>query len=262
MLGDLAIKISTSLLTGKKSNLGSASPELCRASIGVRWAAMDEPNSDEIINAGILKNYTGNDSFFARDLFQKGKETREITPFFKLHLLCNQLPTIKNGDSASFKRIRIIPFESTFLPEEECPKNPEEQRKKKIFPMDKNFSNYLKNMTEPLAWYLIERYKTKNFEFQKEPNKVKIATQAYIRENDLYESFIQTNVEKCSKSKLYLNSLYLKFHSWILLEHPHQSIPTKQMVKKYFINKWGNVIQENKNDGCFWPHWCLKDEES
>ena len=263
MLGNLAIKISTSLLTGKKSNLGSASPELCRASIGVRWAAMDEPNSDEIINAGILKNFTGNDSFFARDLFQKGKETREITPFFKLHLLCNQLPTIKNGDSASFKRIRIIPFESTFLPEEdeECPKTPEDQRRKKIFPMDKNFSNYLKNMTEPLAWYLIERYKTKNFEFQKEPNKVKMATQAYIRENDLYESFIQMNVEKRSKAKLYLNLLYLKFHSWILLEYPHQSIPTKQMVKKYFINKWGDLFQENKNDGGYWSHWCLKDED-
>ncbi|TFH06685.1 MAG: hypothetical protein E4H07_10110, partial [Nitrosomonadales bacterium] len=70
MLGKLAVKFSTSLLTGKKTNLGTANPEMARAGDGVRWAVMDEPNADEMISSGTLKGLTGNDSYWARDLFQ------------------------------------------------------------------------------------------------------------------------------------------------------------------------------------------------
>ena len=84
MLGDYAVKISTSLITGKKGGLGSAAPELSRAGGGVRWAVLEEPDPDEEINGGIFKSLTGNDSYWARDLFEKGKSTREIVPLFML----------------------------------------------------------------------------------------------------------------------------------------------------------------------------------
>jgi phage/plasmid-associated DNA primase len=84
MFGELAIKFSTTLVTGKKTANGSANPELARAGGGVRWGVLEEPDGDEQLNIGYLKSLSGNDSFFARDLFEKGKATREITPFFKL----------------------------------------------------------------------------------------------------------------------------------------------------------------------------------
>lgn len=83
-LGDYCIKFPTSLITGKRTQSAQASPELARSQ-GVRFAIVQEPDKKEIINDGIIKELTGNDSFFARGLFQDGGE---IKPMFKLALVC------------------------------------------------------------------------------------------------------------------------------------------------------------------------------
>jgi phage/plasmid-associated DNA primase len=88
ILGPYAIKFSTTLVTGKKASVGMASPELSRAGGGVRLAVLEEPDGDEQLNIGILKSLSGNDSYWARDLFERGKSTREIVPLFKLIFIC------------------------------------------------------------------------------------------------------------------------------------------------------------------------------
>lgn len=108
MLGPLAIKFNTTVITGKKVQSGSANPELARAGGGVRLATLEEPNSDEVINIGILKNLSGNDTFYARDLFEKGKEGREITPLFKLFFICvceGTSVSLNSGISASIEKL-------------------------------------------------------------------------------------------------------------------------------------------------------------
>lgn len=108
MLGKLAIKFDTSLITGKKPGQGSAHAELARAGGGVRWATLDEPNKDEQINSGVMKKLSGNDSYFARDLFEKGKDTREIHPLFKLIFIClsgDTNITMSNGTSLSIQKL-------------------------------------------------------------------------------------------------------------------------------------------------------------
>ena len=108
MLGEYAIKFSTTLVTGKKGQLGSASPELARAGGGGRWAVLEEPDGDEQINIGLLKSLTGNDSYWARDLFEKGKSTREIQPLFKLIFIClsgNTNVCLSNGTSVSIEKL-------------------------------------------------------------------------------------------------------------------------------------------------------------
>jgi hypothetical protein len=88
MLGKLSIKLNTNIITGKKPSAGSTFAELARAGGGVRQAVMEEPDGDEAINVGVFKNLSGNDSFYARDLFEKGKDTKEIVPLFKLIFIC------------------------------------------------------------------------------------------------------------------------------------------------------------------------------
>lgn len=108
MLGPLAIKFNTTVLTGKKVQSGSANPELARAGGGVRLATLEEPNSDEQINIGILKNLSGNDTYYARDLFERGKEGREICPMFKLFFVCLSGDTsvaLTSGISVSIKKM-------------------------------------------------------------------------------------------------------------------------------------------------------------
>ena len=254
MLGPLAIKFSTSLLTGKKANMGTANPEMARAGDGARWAVMDEPNADEVISSGTLKALTGNDSYWARDLFQKGKETREIQPMFKLHMICNKLPNIKDGDQATWNRIRVIPFESTFKLENECPQDINEQIAQKIFPMDKNFTRKIPTMIQPLAWYLIQRWRTNRKLEPIEPEKVKVATDIYMKENDMYVQFEQQCVFTVPDSKLRPATLYSHFKEWFREEYPSQSIPAQTVIKKHFIKKWGELVNNTwQNKTCVQP---------
>jgi P4 family phage/plasmid primase-like protien len=251
MLGRLAIKFSTTLITGKKTQTGSANPELARAGDGVRWAVMEEPNPDEMINTGTLKGLTGNDSFWARDLFQRGKETCEIQPLFKLHMICNNLPAIRDADIATWNRIRVIPFESIFLPEQDCPSDIDDQIRQKKFPMDKNFTNKIPELTQPLAWYLIQRWRaTHKLNRDIEPEKVKVATDVYRQDNDVYKQFENQCVFEKNGSKLSPAVLYAHFKEWFKEECPNQMVPPRIAVVKQFVNLWGALVNGK--------HWANK----
>jgi phage/plasmid-associated DNA primase len=200
---------------------------------------MDEPGVDEVINAGILKGLTGNDSFWARDLFQKGKDTREIQPMFKIHIICNKIPTIADADHATWNRIRVIPFESTFEEEDNCPSDIEEQFAKKIFPIDKNFSNQIPNMIQPFAWYLIRRWKNINKYVQIEPEKVKIATALYRSNNDIYKQFEDHCILEKENSKLSIITLYSYFKEWYRDEFPTLAVPNRNIVRQHYTCVWG-----------------------
>lgn len=109
MLGKLSIKLNTNIITGKKPSAGSTFAELARAGGGVRQAVMEEPDGDEAINVGVFKNLSGNDSFYARDLFEKGKDTKEIIPLFKLIFIClaeGTAVSLPSGISLSIEKLK------------------------------------------------------------------------------------------------------------------------------------------------------------
>lgn len=244
MLGPLyCIKLGTQVLTGKKIGAGAANPEMARAGNGVRWAVMEEPNPDEEINCGALKSLTGNDTFWARDLFEKGKATKEITPMFKLHVICNNLMPMRNPDPATWNRVRVIPFESTF--DTQVPDTPEEQMAQKRFPMDKHFINKIPDLVQPLAWFLISKWKTCNRLEKFIPEKVSAATDGYKRKNDLYRQFMDECVFTLQGSKLTPFVLYSNFKDWYREEYPGQNIPNKSSVVTKFVSLWGPLL-ENK----------------
>jgi P4 family phage/plasmid primase-like protien len=241
MLGELAIKFSTTLITGKKTSNGAANPELARAGSGVRWAVLEEPDGDEQINIGYLKSLSGNDTFFARDLFEKGKSTREITPLFKLVFITNKLPAMKNhADKATWNRIRVIPFESTFVkPGEPCPETFEEQLLQKRFPMDTEFGKKIPQLLEAFAWVLLEH--RKNLKVRIEPEKVRVATEMYRKQNDNYRQFVDETITKSAHSVITLQELYSVFREWFREGFPGHQLPVKNEVKEYFIKLWGET---------------------
>lgn len=239
MLGEYAIKISTSLLTSKKAGIGSASPELSRAGGGVRWAVLEEPDKEEEINGGIFKSITGNDSYWARDLFEKGKSTREIVPLFKTIFICNTLPKFRGGtDKAIWNRVRVLPFETTFIrPGNPCPETYEEQLLQKKFPMDIHFDKKIPELLEPLAWLLLEHRKSIQGKGRVDPDKVKIATEMYRKQNDIYRQFVDECIVE-SNSYLNIIQLYSGFKEWYKMGFPTNSCPTKNEIQDYFTKLW------------------------
>lgn len=238
MLGRLAIKFSTTLVTGKKTQAGSCAPELARAGTGgIRWATLEEPDGDEEVNTGLIKSLSGNDSYWARDLFEKGKATREMTPMFKLTFICNKLPRLKYADTATWNRFRVVPFESTFVrPGEPCPSSYEEQLKQKRFPMDKEFHKKIPDLLEPFLWVLLEH--RKNMKVRIEPEKVKAATAMYRKKNDIYRQFVEECIIEDSENVLSLIELYNSFKNWYKEGFPNHQLPVKNEVKEYFVKLW------------------------
>jgi P4 family phage/plasmid primase-like protien len=238
MLGNLAIKLNTGVITGKKPSPGAAFADLARAGGGVRWAVLEEPDGDEAINVGIFKSLSGNDSFFGRDLFEKGKDTKEIKPLFKLIFIANKLPRIKHADKAVWNRVRVIPFESTFCrPDDPAPESYEEQIRQKRFPMDKQFSKKIPDLIEAFAWILLEHRKkiTKRIE----PDKVRQATELYKKNNDIYRQFIDESIYPDPNKKMSLTELYAIFKEWFKESMPGHSVPVKNEVEEYFVKNWG-----------------------
>ena len=238
MLGQLSIKFNTQYFTGKKISSGSANPELSRAAPPVRLATMEEPDADEQLNIGELKKLSGGDSFWARDLFEKGKNTREVFPMFMLTFICNKLPKLKHADKATWSRIRVIPFESTFVDGKDCPSTHEEQIKQKRFLMDKNFTSKIPALVPAFAWYLIQwRQRVKGV--IEEPEKVMDATELYRKRNDLYRQYMSEHITEDVCKYISMSELYSNFKEWFKEGFPNMTLPIKNEVKEYFEKIWG-----------------------
>ena len=248
MLGELGIKFNTQYFTGKKVSSGSANPELARAVPPVRLGTMEEPDTDEQLNIGEMKKLSGGDKFWARDLFEKGRKTREVTPMFMLTFICNKLPKLKYSDKAIWNRMRVLPYESTFVePGEQCPETLEEQMKQKRFPMDKDLKHKIPGMVTAFAWYLLEwRKKVKT---NKEPEKVREATAAYRKQNDIYRQFIEENIIEETNKTLSLTEIYSCFKDWFKEGWPNMTLPIKNEIKEYFERLWGEPQRGNKWKG-------------
>jgi len=251
MLGSqLAIKFNTAVITGKKPGAGSTNADLARAGGGVRWAVLEEPDNDEMINVGVLKHYTGNDTFYARDLFERGKDGREITPMFKLVFICNKLPKMKYSDKATWNRVRVVPFESTFCREDDpAPEKYEDQLLQKRFPMDKKFSQKIPGMLSAFAWVLLNHRKKMQDRPIVEPEKVRAATAVYRKQNDIYRQFFEEHIIEDKKKVLSLTELYSQFKEWFRESIPNHQIPPRSDVEEYFTRLWGDAERGKKWSG-------------
>ena len=215
--GQYFAKAPTTLITGKKASSTSADPMKSRTGGGIRMVVMDEPSNNEEINIGELKNLTGNDDFPARDLFQAGKEMKEIKPLFKLFLVSNEPPSITRGDNAFWNRTRIIPFESVFYTDKrDVPESPEEQQRQKKFLADLDFEEkVLPNLLQPLAWLLLDRYRKIRGKRRREPAKVLEATKNYQARNDLISEYLLDTVEDAERDDfISIRELYPSFKQW------------------------------------------------
>ena len=246
MLGEYAIKFNSSVITGKKPGAGSANADLARAGDGVRWATIDEPNNDEKINCGPYKKFSGNDTDFVRDLYQSGRQAKEVTFMFKLTIIANELPQFNNPDKATFNRTRVIPFESTFCRlENPAPEEYEEQLRQKRFPMDPNYSNKIPGLLPAFAFFLLEHRKKPKLNTI--PDKVLAATAMYKKQNDINRQFIEESIVNEEGSRISMTELYSQFKEWFKEGFPGKILPVKNKVKEYFTKLWGQP-----NPGNIW----------
>jgi len=244
MLGALCAKPPTSLLTGKRTQASSASPELAKLGNGARWAVFDEPEKMDTINCGILKQLSGNDTYYARKLYSDGIE---IVPMFKMCLIANVPPPLPYDDKAVWNRIRVIPFESVFLSYNDM-NNPAYEKYPYKFCKDDNIHDQLQEMAEAFAWLLLNHKATKSPNLY-EPPKVKIATENYRTRSDSYRQFVSEEIETSEEDVVSVRDLYEAFKEWHRRSYPGHSIPIRIDMEDYFNKIWtrrGIVYTEHR----------------
>ena len=129
------------------------------------------------------------------------KDAVEIQPMFTFWMQCNEPPKVPGQDEATWNRIRVLEYESKFVMAQDynkwpVPADEEEQFKLKRFKADTGFKKRLPELAPVFLWMLFERYKDYKKRGLREPQEVKMSTDIYQTNNDIFLQFIEEMIEK------------------------------------------------------------------
>ncbi len=243
--GDYCCTLPIALLTQKRGSSSGASPELARAR-SKRFACLQEPGENERLNIGLMKEMTGGDKLYARGLYKEGMEFK---PQFKMILTCNHLPLVPSDDGGTWRRIRVVRFESKFC-ENPDPSKPHE------FPIDTSLSQKFDDWAEALMSLLIEYYKKTITEKIKEPEEVLECTREYQRRNDIIADFLDSAVVTDDNGFLQLGEAFNDFKSWLKDEGCTDRSMRKSDFQSYIEKVYGKASMVSKLKG--WKGYKLK----
>jgi P4 family phage/plasmid primase-like protien len=191
VLGEYACGLPVSLITSKRASSNSATPEMERTK-GIRLTVMQEPEADENINIGLMKELTGNDKIIARGLY---KEPVEFVPQYKLLLMCNDLPNIPSNDDGTWRRLEVVDFIAKFVGEEDYNKLDDSRH---IYKRDKEMRNKLPAWKLIFFGILLEEWMKYDVDGITVPPQVNSKTKSYRNENDNVGRWINEACEESS----------------------------------------------------------------
>lgn len=209
--------LPSSSLTNKKQQSSGCTPEMVQLRGGVRLAFFQEPDNIGAfqiqLNSGVIKELSGNDDQYTRDVYEKGGDIRMMEPFFKPIMICNELLGMPN-DNAVWPRVRTIPFLANFV-EDGCPESAEEQYRLKKFPMDKTFDSKINSMLEPMAYILLTHLRMRK-NCMKAPREVVERGNLYRRQNDVYQDFFDDRIVDTTEpgDELKISDVHSAFLEW------------------------------------------------
>ena len=233
-LGVYASNLPTTVLTQKRGKVGQATPELADKYM-CRFVYMEESEKAEKIQVGQMKEITGGGKLYARPLFGKPFYYK---PKFKLVLCCNDLPEIPSNDGGTWRRIRVVNFDSKFVV------NPD-PRKKNQFKIDPNIEDRLNTLAPAFMWILLKKYfpvyQKNNFSI-KEPEEVLAASLSYQKSNDKYLEWFEEQVENCDEGdRADISEFYQTFKHWYQMAFDEAPPKKKDFIdylsKKYKVEK-------------------------
>lgn len=241
MLGDYFGVVPVTLLTRKRGSSSSATPELADKQ-GKRLLVVQEPEYNDVIFVGQMKEYSGKDTIQARPLYG---DPYSYVPQFNMILTCNNLPYIPTNDEGTWRRLRVTPFESHFVDSE--PSEPRE------FLIDEELQEEFPKWAQPLIWLVLTKYYPKfvngiNGRKYKilEPEKVKQYTKNYKMDSDVYMEFLEENIIKTGNDKdiEQIGYLFETFKTWYQSSYTEKPPAKKNFIQ--YLKKAGYKLDKQK----------------
>ena len=240
-LGDYFFSPSIQLLTTKRRNSSSASPDVMNIK-GRRIIVFQEPENDDQIYTGLMKTIFGNDNLTGRYLHQN-----EVTfkPQASGFLACNDLPNICSQDGGTWRRIKVLDFPYKFVVGE--PKaNSNEKRG------DPSLPDQLEGLAEAFMSMLIHRHSSlrDNAGIIEEPDDVLQSTKMYRSSCDIYEEFLDDFTETSDRPSdiVEWKDMHSAITAWNKEMYRGRNLPKKADMKKQLESKIGKLVDKK-----FWP---------
>ena len=248
-LGEYKGTVPITLVTEKRGTIGGTSSEIIQLK-GVRYAVMQEPSKDAVINEGILKELTGGDPIQARALYS---DSEIFEPQFSLVVCTNSLFEIKSNDDGTWRRMMLIDYISKFTSEGETHTDDTPY----VFPKDKGLKEKLPKWAPVFVSMLVKRA----FETEGEVivcNEVVAASGKYRQGQDCISGFINEKIVKVPGKTVGKQSLNVVFKEWFQVNHGNRKPPKLSELEEIMNKKFGNRnLATNK-----WSNVMIKEDET
>lgn len=162
---------------------------------GARAVNVSEPDKGMVLNAARVKTLTGNDTITARYLHENSFEYK---PQFKLFINTNYLPRANDVTIFNSGRVKVLPFNRRFKPEEQ-----DKTLKKRL----------LKELSGVLNWCLEGLWLMQETGFEP-PEAVLDATAEYRHDSDKLTRFVEDCLEADPQGEATTTAVYSAYQDW------------------------------------------------
>lgn len=236
MLSEYAYKLSSNVLLQEIKDGGN--PQIALMN-NKRFCFFQEPDKGRRLCSSTLKELTGDKKLNVRKL-----HSNECTITLKLTLIleCNELPHIDEVNDAINRRLRIIPFTSKFVKQEDYDILTDKTNVfvgNPYYKKDEFQDKYKQALFEILRKYFII-FRNNNYTLQSEPEACKIRSNEYLAcSDDIYDWF-STIFVKCNNSEdeeaLQISNIYQKFTCSSVYQNMSK-LDKRKYTAKYFNEK-------------------------
>jgi len=215
IMGQYSGSLATTALTRKRPDSGAANPDIISVK-GCRFIETKEPDEGEPLNSARMKQFSGEDLVEARGLF-KDQESFKITG--KIFMSCNRMPPVHSMDGGTWRRIRVIPFDSRFVDPNEHPVDIENH----VYPRDDMMDEKLLSWRVPFFSLLVHLYETRYCVGRiKVPAVVMQACENYKGNFDSYGKFNKSRMRVIAgwDEPATFNDIWKAYRTWHTEENP------------------------------------------
>jgi len=222
--GEYQETLPVTAITRKRADAGSATPEMIVIK-DKRFVSMMEPEEGEKINTSLMKQLTGGDVVKARGLFQ---DQDQFIVTARIFMSCNDLPPVSSMDDGTWRRIRVIPHVSRFVPAGVAT-NPATN----VYSRDPFLSTKIVRwrpfFAGLLAWYYETHYLRGHL---KEPAQVSAASDMYRETNDSFSAFCSESLMKEMGAELRIGELMVCYKAWCKFNPVKKVLPKKDLMER------------------------------
>lgn len=194
MMGDYARTARPETFTSRPSS-GSAPNEDVARLRGARLVSVAEPELGFRLSASLIKRCTGNDTLTARYLHES---SFQFLPEFKIFMNTNHLPMVTDQTLLTSGRVKIIPFERHFRPEEQ----------------DRELKSYFAAQRSAVLNWCLEGLRLLQEEGLDEPECMKLLEKEHREDCDWLEQFMSDCLVESPGYRTKASEVYVRYREW------------------------------------------------